>query len=116
MFHKLDLSLSAALSASWEVWTGEEGVLWWTNKLVRLSMRSPCLGQGLRPPSAQTERTPLVCLRVCPHTSSPLLRAPQAYGAVFVLIGAWVVFRFLGPTLGFYTLKNGFTEVPASLL
>lgn len=40
----------------------------------------------------------------------------QAFGAVFVLIGAWVAFRFLGPAVGLYTLKNGFTEVPDSLL
>ncbi|KAK9814076.1 hypothetical protein WJX72_000357 [[Myrmecia] bisecta] len=32
--------------------------------------------------------------------------AKLSYGAIFVLIGAWIVFRFVGPSLGLYNLSN----------
>lgn len=40
----------------------------------------------------------------------------QAYGSVFVLIGLWIFFRFVGPALGLYTLDAGFQNVPESML
>jgi hypothetical protein len=39
-------------------------------------------------------------------------RPPQSYALVFVLIGGWIAFRFIGPALGLYTLKAGITDIP----
>jgi hypothetical protein len=36
----------------------------------------------------------------------------QAYTLCFVLIGAWIVFRFVGPATGLYTLKAGLQDIP----
>eukprot|EP01026_Neomeris_dumetosa_P003704 TRINITY_DN1099_c1_g1_i1.p2 TRINITY_DN1099_c1_g1~~TRINITY_DN1099_c1_g1_i1.p2 ORF type:complete len:177 (+),score=22.03 TRINITY_DN1099_c1_g1_i1:33-533(+) len=33
-----------------------------------------------------------------------------AYGALFVIVGGWVLFRFVGPTLGLYELQSGFEQ------
>ncbi len=35
----------------------------------------------------------------------------QAYALCFALIGGWIVFRFVGPATGLYTLKSGLTDV-----
>ena len=35
-----------------------------------------------------------------------------AYASVFVLIGSWIVFRFVGPALGLYSLTSDLTSVP----
>eukprot|EP00197_Chlamydomonas_leiostraca_P011445 CAMPEP_0202869544 /NCGR_PEP_ID=MMETSP1391-20130828/12514_1 /ASSEMBLY_ACC=CAM_ASM_000867 /TAXON_ID=1034604 /ORGANISM="Chlamydomonas leiostraca, Strain SAG 11-49" /LENGTH=169 /DNA_ID=CAMNT_0049549877 /DNA_START=42 /DNA_END=551 /DNA_ORIENTATION=+ len=35
-----------------------------------------------------------------------------AYASVFVLIGGWVLFRFVGPNLGLYTLAGDFVPPP----
>ena len=34
-----------------------------------------------------------------------------AYASVFLLIGGWIVFRFVGPALGLYTLTSDLTSV-----
>jgi hypothetical protein len=44
-------------------------------------------------------------------TCSPLLTR-QAYAMCFVLIGGWILFRFVGPAVGLYTLKSGLTDIP----
>ena len=41
-----------------------------------------------------------------------MLFASQSYALVFVLIGGWIAFRFIGPALGLYTLKAGITDIP----
>jgi hypothetical protein len=76
------------------VWSGEEGVLWWASKIVRL-------------PHAlvSSHRACALCLRVS-------LRALQAYALCFVVIGGWIVFRFIGPATGLYALKSGLTDIP----
>jgi hypothetical protein len=38
--------------------------------------------------------------------------AKLAFNAIFVLIGGWVLFRFVGPALGLYELTNSLTDVP----
>ena len=35
-----------------------------------------------------------------------------AYASVFLLVGGWVVFRFVGPALGLYILTSDLTSVP----
>eukprot|EP00200_Dunaliella_tertiolecta_P000033 CAMPEP_0202362094 /NCGR_PEP_ID=MMETSP1126-20121109/14396_1 /ASSEMBLY_ACC=CAM_ASM_000457 /TAXON_ID=3047 /ORGANISM="Dunaliella tertiolecta, Strain CCMP1320" /LENGTH=174 /DNA_ID=CAMNT_0048956181 /DNA_START=66 /DNA_END=590 /DNA_ORIENTATION=- len=35
-----------------------------------------------------------------------------AYKSVFVLIGAWILFRFVGPGLGLYNLEGNFAPPP----
>lgn len=35
-----------------------------------------------------------------------------AYASVFAVIGAWVLFRFVGPALGLYKLQGDFTPPP----
>ena len=59
------------MEAAWMLWTGEEGVLWWANKI--------------------------------------------AYAMVFVVIGGWIVFRFVGPAMGLYQLKATINDVPGVL-
>ena len=59
-----------------------------------------------------------LCVRVypgsarCPAPAPLTLGAPQSYALVFVLIGGWIAFRFIGPALGLYTLKAGITDIP----
>ena len=36
----------------------------------------------------------------------------QSYALVFVLIGGWIAFRFIGPAAGLYTLTAGITDIP----
>ncbi len=38
--------------------------------------------------------------------------ACQAFAMVFVVIGGWIVFRFVGPATGLYSLKSGLTDIP----
>ena len=77
------------MEAAWIVWSGEEGVLWWASKIVR-------------GPNAVAKRAALTT-RTCSR--------PQAYALCFVLIGGWILFRFVGPATGLYTLKSGLTDV-----
>lgn len=51
-----------------------------------------------------------LCLRLTPTRLCVTLC--QAYTLCFVLIGGWIVFRFVGPALGLYTLKSGLTDIP----
>ena len=53
---------------AWQLWAGERGFLFWSNKL--------------------------------------------ALGAITVLAVAWVLFRFVGPALGLYTLTNDLLSPP----
>lgn len=34
----------------------------------------------------------------------------SAYASIFILIGGWVLFRFVGPSLRFYKLKSSLLE------
>jgi hypothetical protein len=34
---------------------------------------------------------------------------------VFVVIGGWIVFRFVGPATGLYTLKQNLEDIPGVL-
>lgn len=52
----------------WQLWAGERGFLFWSNKL--------------------------------------------ALGAIVVLAVAWILFRFVGPALGLYTLTNDLLSPP----
>ena len=38
--------------------------------------------------------------------------AKLAFQGIFVLIGCWVLFRFVGPALGLYQLTNSLTDTP----
>lgn len=67
------------------LWVGEEGVLWWANKIVRAWR---------------------VRVRCCIDS------VPQAWQTVIAVIVGWVVFRIIGPATGLYTLKAGFTDLP----
>lgn len=112
------------------MWSGEEGVLWWANKLVRSLTRDhrlsltfhlnpphPTLTHSTAPRDLRQRSSQLTPLSSTDGPSCPLFVpcCVQAYASVFVLIGAWIVFRFIGPASGLYELKAGFTEVPTSI-
>ena len=44
------------------------------------------------------------------HACCPL---PQAYAMVFVVIAGWIVFRFVGPATGLYSLKANLQDIPS---
>lgn len=47
------------------------------------------------------------------HAIPPTLpRQPAAYASVFVLLGGWIAFRFVGPALGLYKLAGEFAPPP----
>ncbi len=56
------------LEKGWQLWAGERGFLFWSNKL--------------------------------------------ATGAIVAIAVAWVLFRFVGPALGLYTLTNDLLSPP----
>ena len=37
----------------------------------------------------------------------------QAYAMVFVVIAGWIVFRFVGPATGLYSLKANLQDIPS---
>ncbi len=87
------------------MWSGEEGVLWWASKIVRATPRR----RARTAPHTKRARADSLHNR---FSAFALLRAPQAYAMCFVLIGGWILFRFVGPAVGLYTLKSGLTDIP----
>ena len=86
------------MEAAWIVWSGEEGVLWWASKIVSSAALLLVFTGHTTAAGFLTRRA--------------LRSLPQSYALVFVLIGGWIVFRFIGPATGLYTLKAGITDIP----
>lgn len=79
--------------------------------------RQPDLGKGVYSQSGvivwslQVQNHSESCLQL-DHVNPCCMCIPQATGASVVMGLLWILFRFVGPTLGLYDLESGFNDTP----